>query len=88
MRHVILAITIGACMVVGDQIAKADPPPYLLLRTPAAPSPHHPTYQRYPGIGFGVSTQSYAYGWFGAAPRKHWSRHFGYYRDYTQWSGK
>ncbi len=27
----------------------------------------------------------YAYGWFGAQPDAKWSRHYGYYRNYTQW---
>jgi hypothetical protein len=30
----------------------------------------------------------YSYGWFGVQPRKSWYRHFGYYRDYTQWKWK
>ncbi len=33
-----------------------------------------------------ISTvQPFAYGWFGVAPRRHYSRHFGYYREFTQW---
>jgi hypothetical protein len=28
----------------------------------------------------------YAYGWFGANPRVHATRHFGYYKLYTEWS--
>ena len=28
----------------------------------------------------------YAYGWFGASPRVHHTRSFGYYRLYTEWS--
>lgn len=30
----------------------------------------------------------YAYGWFGVAARRHPERHFGYHRNYTQWSWK
>ena len=61
-------------------------PDYLILQTPQSwpPAGHSPGF--YPGRGHGVSTNAYAYGWFGAAPRRHWSRHFGYYRNYTQWS--
>lgn len=68
--------------------AQAQAPPYLVLRAPAAPTHHAPSYNRYPGQAIGVTTQAYSYGWFGAQPRQHWSRHFGYYRNYTQWSGK
>lgn len=35
-----------------------------------------------------VVSKPYPYGWFGAPPRQHWTRHFGYYRNYTQWSAK
>jgi hypothetical protein len=87
-RRVVSLILAGCLLGVLSGTARAEAPPYLLLRTPSAPLPHQPTYARYPGDGYGVSTHSYAYGWFGAAPRKHWTRHFGYYRSYTQWSGK
>ena len=65
--------------------AKAEHPAYLILRTPAVRSNHHVSRGYYPGNGYGVSTQTYAYGWFGAPPRRHWVRQFGYYRNYTQW---
>lgn len=32
------------------------------------------------------ATAPYAYGWFGASPSPHWSRHFGYGQKYTQWT--
>ena len=35
---------------------------------------------------YDARTSGYAYGFFGVAPRSHASRHFGYYRNYTQWS--
>ncbi len=28
----------------------------------------------------------YAYGWFGVTPRAHATRHFGFYKLYTEWS--
>ena len=63
--------------------AQAGPPSYLLLRQATEPASH-------PGIAVGrpvdVRAQGYAYGYFGAAPRTHGERHFGYYRNYTQWS--
>lgn len=33
-----------------------------------------------------VQSAPYAYGWFGASPRTHATRHFGYYKLYTEWS--
>jgi len=68
--------------------AFAQSPPYVVLRTPAVRTGHG---QPAPPIGNGpviypVKTRTYAYGWFGVQPRRHWSRHFGYYRNYTQWT--
>jgi hypothetical protein len=50
-------------------------PTYRVLNSPY----QHPQYdvrQRSP----------YAYGWFGSQDHTHWQRHFGYHRDFTQWS--
>jgi len=59
-------------------------PTYLILQAPAAPARHHaPRYS--PGVAYGVTTPTYAYGWFGVRPKRHWSRSFGYSRNYTQW---
>ena len=64
---------------------QAAPPTYLIVRRPESPGPHFR-----PGIAdaaaYEVPASGYAYGWFGATPRSHASRHFGYYRTYTQWS--
>ncbi len=68
--------------------AEAKRPTYVLLRPPAVqqtPKGHGPSYY-YPGYGFGVGANKYSYGWFGVRSRGHWSRHFGYYRNYTEWS--
>ncbi len=66
-----------ACWASAPCMAQYDCPQYLVVP---------------PAQGFGYTTVSpaprYAYGWFGAAPRYHASRHFGYYRDYTQWTRK
>jgi hypothetical protein len=71
-------------------------PSYLVLQPPSAhhghraahPSPHHRT-QGQPATLYPVpTTGGYAYGWFGARPRTQWSRHLGYYRAYTQWTGR
>ena len=49
-------------------------PPYLTLRSSTQ------------GRVRAVPVTPYAYGWFGATPRRQCVRHFGYYRDYTQWT--
>jgi hypothetical protein len=66
-------------------VALAGPPAYLLLRRAESPAAHNAP--GYPDAAcYDVRTSGYAYGWFGAAPRHHGSRHFGYYRTYTQWT--
>jgi hypothetical protein len=63
----------------------AGHPPYVVLKTrPVAPQSHASS----PGVAVTVEAQPYAYGWFGAQPRRHMTRHFGYYRNYTEWSAK
>jgi hypothetical protein len=67
------------------QAAAAGPPTYKILRRHTSPGPHHQ-----PGHPDAVLVETrangYAYGYFGVAPRSHASRHFGFYRTYTQWS--
>jgi len=80
-----LILAAAALQVMAPPAAQAGPPSYLLLRTPEAPGPHH--HPGYPAaITYDVRSYPYAYGWFGVAPRSHASRHFGFYRTYTQWS--
>jgi hypothetical protein len=67
------------------QPAQAGPPAYLLLRRAESPAGRfRPGY--YDAAMYDARTSGYAYGFFGAPPRSHASRHFGYYRTYTQWS--
>ncbi|MFT7638796.1 MAG: hypothetical protein ACI9G1_000521 [Pirellulaceae bacterium] len=61
---------------------------YLILKTPASPTRGHPTSQHYTGHKTVVSGDAYSYGYFGAAPRRHWSRYGGYYNSYNQWSSR
>jgi len=73
-------LTISVC-----SRASAGPPSYLLLRRAESPGNHHrPGYAD--AAMYDARTSGYAYGFFGVAPRSHASRHFGYYRNYTQWS--
>jgi len=67
------------------QAVQAGPPAYLVLRRPESPAGHlRPGY--YDAAMYDARTSGYAYGYFGVAPRSHASRHFGYYRTYSQWS--
>lgn len=85
-RRLITALI--AALLVGSSGASATfagPPAYLLLRRAESPGRHYaPGYSD--AASYDVRTSGYAYGWFGAAPRVHASRHFGYYRTYTQWT--
>jgi len=79
-------------IVLGVQSAKAQPPTYLVLRAPVTQAPrphgHHLPPQSPAAYGYMLEPRPYAYGWFGASPRPQWSRHFGYYRNYTEWSAR
>ena len=84
-----LAIVAVACAagvgLLAPRQAESAPPSYLVLRRAEAPGRHYaPGYSD--AALYEARTRGYAYGWFGAAPRTHASRHFGYYRTYTQWS--
>jgi hypothetical protein len=63
--------------------ASAAPPAYLLLRRAESPGKHY-ARGRYDAAMYDARTSGYAYGFFGAPPRSHTSRHFGIYRNYTQ----
>ncbi len=70
----------------GQPVSSGQPvPSYLILRAPARTSKGH---SYYPGRGYEVRTQAYAYGWFGARPRRHYRRSSGYYENYIQRSKK
>jgi len=84
MRSLIAAVAL-VLSVSAAEVAVAGPPSYLLLRQSESPGPHgksgEPTAAYYD-----VRTDGYAYGYFGACPRDHWSRQFGVLRTYKQWS--
>jgi hypothetical protein len=86
MRRYLLATLLGTALVLfGTEVRGEDPraPSYLILQAPAR-TPHGQPY--YPGRGYAVKPQAYAYGWFGVKSRSHWRRHEGYYSNYIQWS--
>ena len=91
MRLLFLCIFFAAASAAVPAMSQemaAPRPSYLILRVPTAPVPRHPAHGHYPGNALAVEATPYAYGWFGAQPRRHWSRHFGYYREYTEWSSQ
>ena len=55
-------------------------PPYQTLARP-----QHSTGQLEP-VSELPAKKSYAYGWFGSNPTPAWGRHFGYSRNFTQWT--
>lgn len=89
MRKRLSLLLLGvACTLVpitarGEAPQAPQAPSYLILQPPAR-TPHGHAY--YPGRGYTVKPQAYAYGWFGAKPRSHWRRHEGYASAYIQWS--
>lgn len=85
-RVLVTAIGLVACGMVPS--AEASHPSYLILRGPVAANRHHTSQGYYRGYGYAVEPRAYSYGWFGAKPAKQWTRHFGYYRNYTEWSAR
>ncbi len=86
MHKCLVAILLGAALAwCATETRGEDPrvPAYLVLRAPER-LPQGPAY--YPGRGYAVTTQAYAYGWFGVKARSHWRRHEGYHAAYIQWS--
>ena len=80
-----LQLAIALALVCLTLEAGADPPTYRILRRHESPGKHHQPGQ--PAVVMVESRATgYAYGYFGVTPRSHASRHFGYYRNYTQWS--
>jgi hypothetical protein len=83
------AIWLSVVVLAGVSAAEADSPPYLVLRAPPlTPDAQHAGHRRPSAQIVPLEASPYAYGWFGARPGWHWSRHFGYYRNYTEWSAR
>ncbi len=89
LRHALAVALLSLATVACAQgPPRAQHPSYLILGAPMADTDdrHRQRQTVYPGVGVGVTAPTYNYGWFGAAPQRQWSRHFGYYRNYTQWT--
>ena len=82
MRTIFLAAVVFATHTA---TCYAGPPSYLLLRQPESPGPFH-LPGRPAAVYYEVRADGYAYGYFGVAPRTHWSRSFGVNRVHKQWS--
>jgi hypothetical protein len=70
----------------GSATQAASPSEYLILRPNMVKTGKHGRRVFHPGLETPAVAQGYAYGWFGAAPRGHWSRHTGYYNNYIRWT--
>jgi hypothetical protein len=81
----IVGLVVAAPLLFGAVSASAAPPAYLVLRRVESPGPRHRPGHADAAM-YDARTSGYAYGYFGAAPRTHASRHFGYHRVYKQWS--
>ena len=82
MRTLLLAI---ALLAIAASPLVAGPPSYLLLRQSESPGPKGKPGQ--PAAAYyDVRTDGYAYGYFGASPRSHWSQSSGVLRIRHQWS--
>jgi hypothetical protein len=82
LLRLIAALVLAVAMA---QAAQAGPPTYLMLRRPESPGKHYQPGKPDAAM-LDARTSGYAYGFFGVPPRSHGSRHFGIYRNYTQWS--
>jgi hypothetical protein len=82
-RCLLLAAVSAAFVFTATPAPAAGPPAYLLVRRVESPGKHHQPGHKDAAM-YDARTSGYAYGYFGAAPRSHSSRHFGYYRTYTQ----
>jgi hypothetical protein len=83
-RLLVVLVLVTAAVIVPATLHAQDPqvPAYLILQTPAKVHKGQPYY---PGRGYAVRPQAYAYGWFGAQPRSQWRRQTGYDAAYIQW---
>ncbi len=89
MSRFSLMMVMAACLLSATPaIGQHRRPAYLILGPPASRHPHGRRTASRSGYPIRVPVKRYAYGWFGAGPRVHWDRHFGYYRSYTQWSSR
>jgi hypothetical protein len=83
--RLLTALFAAVLLVIATNAALAAPPAYLILRQHSSPGQNHRPGHADAAM-YDARTSGYAYGYFGAAPRSHASRHVGYYRTYTQWS--
>lgn len=90
---VVFVVCCWGCL--GSQLLEAGEPsfPWGQPNTPApylrlAPRPSHHHHE--PAAAAPVQTlpdkPPYAYGWFGPESHPQWGRHFGFYRNFTQWT--
>jgi hypothetical protein len=79
----LLLVLLAASMLPSNAAAQRRAPSYVILTAPARA--HH-GHAYYPGQAYEARTHAYAYGWFGARPRRQLRRSTGYYDSYLQWT--
>ncbi len=84
-RRAFIWLTAAVLLAASCSSASAGPPGYLVLRRAEAPTNHFGRGY-YDAALLDARTHGYAYGYFGVAPRSHFSRNFGVYRIYTQFA--
>lgn len=85
MKSIRTAVVVSLAILLWSETVCAGPPAYLILRRVESPGTNY-SRGHTDAVMYDARTSGYAYGFFGAAPRSHASRHFGYYRTYTQWA--
>jgi hypothetical protein len=86
----VLVVVAGTVALTGSRADAAGvryPVPAVGQNRTAAP-PHLTIQPGRPGYRQPTPATRYAYGWFGVKPRHHSVRHFGYYRNFTQWTSR
>lgn len=89
-RLFMLIVVLGTVALVspGADTARAGRPDHAARQNKTAAPPHLTIQPGRPGSTRQTPATRYAYGWFGVKPRHHCVRHFGYLRDFTQWTAR
>ena len=86
---------IAAEPVAGEVVfpwGRASPPAATAPQAAISPYQTLPKINRHQPLPVAIQELSqksgYAYGWFGSNPAPNWGRHFGYSRNFTQWTSR
>ena len=71
--RILAACLLAMTLAISAHFARAEYPPYLFIQP------------NYGGHGQFAPAETYAYGWFGVAPRQKWTWHWDYYSNRWIW---